>query len=127
LSPEQFLQRIRKTQPSPVYLFLGPEAYQRGLCRRALIQAALPDGDLDNGLTRLDLEETSISEVIDDARSLSLFAANRLIWVSGAETALPRRLTDTPDESSGAALLADYLQAPTPGTVLVFESSRYDF
>jgi DNA polymerase-3 subunit delta len=36
-------------------------------------------------------------------------------------------LTDTPDEASGAGLLAEYLREPTPGTVLVFESSRYDF
>jgi DNA polymerase-3 subunit delta len=127
LSPDQFLQRIRKAPPSPVYLFLGPEGYQRGLCRRALIEQAVPDGDLDSGLTRLDLENTSLAAVIDDARSLSLFAANRLIWVSSAELALPRRLTDTPDEASGASLLADYLSKPTPGTVLVFESSRYDF
>jgi len=127
LSPEQFLQRIRKSPPSAVYLFLGPEAYQRGLCRKMLLDQALPDGDLENGLTRFDLESTSLATVIDDARSLSLFASNRVIWASSAELALPRRLTDSPDEGSGAGLLADYLREPTPGTVLVFESSRYDF
>ena len=127
MSPEQFLQRIRKTALSPVYLFLGPESYQRGLCRRALIEQALPDGDVENGLMRFDLENTSLATIIDDARSLSLFATNRLIWVSSAEAALPRRIAETPDESSGAGLLADYLREPTPGTVLVFESSRYDF
>jgi len=127
LSPEQFLQRIHKTAPSSVYLLLGPEAYQRGLCRRALIEQALPDGDVENGLTRFDLENVSLAAVIDDARSLSLFAARRLIWVLSAEAALPRRLTETPDDASGAGMLADYLREPTPGTVLVFESSRYDF
>lgn len=127
MSPEQFLQRIHKTAPSSVYLLLGPEAYQRGLCRRALIEQALPDGDVENGLTRFDLENVSLAAVIDDARSLSLFAARRLIWVLSAEAALPRRLTETPDDASGAGMLADYLREPTPGTVLVFESSRYDF
>ena len=127
MSPEQFLQRIGKTAPAPVYLFLGPEAYQRGVCRKALIDRALPDGDLENGLTRTDLETTTVAEIIDDARSLSLFASNRVIWVSSAEAALPRRLTDTPAEGTGAALLADYLRQPTPGTVLVFECSRFDF
>src|SRR5262249_54024154 len=116
-----------KTALSPVYLFLGPESYQRGLCRRALIEQALPDGDVENGLTRFDLENTSLATIIDDARSLSLFATNRLIWVSSAEAALPRRISETRDESSGAGLLADYLREPTPGTVLVFESSRYHF
>ena len=127
MSPEQFLQRIRKAEPAPAYLFLGPEAYQRTLCRKALIERALPNGDVENGLTRTDLEETTIAAILDDARSLSLFATDRVIWASSAELALPKRLTDTPDEGSGAALLADYLRGPTPGTVLVFESSRFDF
>src|SRR5581483_1167036 len=82
--------------------------------------------------TQTDLENTSISEVLDDARSLSLFASDRLIWVSSAELALPRRLTSNVEDGedgdrSGGSQLADYLKEPTPGTVLVFECSRYDF
>ena len=127
MSPDQFLQRIRNSPPAPVYLFLGPEAYQRGLCRKALIERSLPDGNLENGLARLDLEDTTLATVLDDARSLSLFAANRLIWVSSAEAALPRRLTETQEDGSPAGALAEYVQDSTPGVVLVFESSRYGF
>ena len=65
--------------------------------------------------------------MLDDARSLSLFAPNRVVWVSGAETALPRGRAASDDENSAAAELAAYLKHPTPGTVLVFEASRYDF
>ena len=83
--------------------------------------------DRESGLSRHDLEETTLATVLDDARSLSLFAASRVIWVSGAETALPRGRAATDDENSAAAELADYLKHPTPGTVLVFEASRYDF
>jgi len=47
--------------------------------------------------------------------------------VSGAEGVLPRGRTATQEENTGADELAEYLHNPTPGTVLVFEASRYDF
>ena len=127
MSPEQFLQRIQKNPPAPVYLFLGPEHYQLGLCRHALIEKVLAPEDRENGLARHDLTDTTLAAVIDDARSLSLFAPNRVIWVSGAEAILPRGRAASEDNIPGAADLAAYLNDPTPGTVLVFESSRYDF
>jgi len=128
LSPEQFLQRLRKGPPAPVYLFLGPELYQLGLCRRALIEKALAPEDRENGLVRHDLESTTVAAVLDDARSLSLFAMNRVIWISGAETALPKgRAITTQDENSDGAQLTAYARDPTPGTVVVFESSRFEF
>ncbi len=132
MTPEQFLSQIRK-QPAPVYLFLGPDGYQRQICRRALTQRVLPSGDLENGLTRHDLDEVSLDEVIDDARSLSLFASERLIWVTGAEGALPRGRAAAGDDDegggkeSGAGALAAYVKDPSPGVVLVLDSSRYEF
>ena len=79
-----------------------------------------------------------LSEVLDDARSMSLFAGNRVIWVGAAEAALPRGRAAAEaeaEESEGpgggakgdAALLAAYCSDPTPGVVLVFDCSRYDF
>lgn len=131
LAPEQFLSRIGKQTPAPVYLFLGPEGYYRRQCREALIRRCLPEDARAEGLTQVDLEETSVTEVLDDARSLSLFATDRVIWVSSAELALPRRLSSSGDEEDGggkeASPLASYLKQPTPRTVIVFECSRYDF
>jgi DNA polymerase III subunit delta len=127
LSPEQFLQRIAKSPPAAVYLFLGPEVYQLGACRRALVEKVLAGEDRESGLSRHELEETTLAAILDDARSLSLFAANRVIWVSGAEAALPRGRAAGEEENAAAEDLASYLKHPTPGTVLVFEASRYDF
>jgi DNA polymerase III subunit delta len=139
MTPEQFLDRLHKQGPSPAYLFLGPEPYQRDRCRRALIDAALPEEDRESGFTRHDLDQTSLAAALDDARSLSLFASKRVIWIAGAETVLPRgrkiadAAADDGDSSAGDSRDADsgglaaYLREPTPGTVLVIESSRYDF
>jgi DNA polymerase III subunit delta len=132
VTPEQFLARIAKSPPAAAYLFLGPEGYQRRVCKDALLERVLtPEGRAD-GLTQTDLENVSISEILDDARSLSLFATERVIWVASAELALPKRLTSSTEEGgdaerSSGAQIADYLKQPTPGTVLVFECSRYDF
>ena len=132
MTPEQFLQRIEKNAPAPAYLFLGQEGYGRGLCKEALLKKALPDGQQRaEGLSQFDLENTTLAEVLDDARSLSLFATDRVIWVSSAELALPRRLSSGGDEDgregSDEGELAKYLKQPTRGTVLVLECSRYDF
>ena len=134
MTPEQFLARLEKRAPGPVYLFVGAEPYMRRMCREALLAKALPSEVRADGLTRVDLSETSINAVLDDARSLSLFTKERVLWVSSAEAVLPRRLPSTgpDDEEEGAgtsptAQLAAYLKSPTEETVLVFDCARYDF
>ncbi len=133
MTPEQFLLQISKGPLAAAYLFLGQEGYGRSLCKEALLGRVLPADARAEGLTQLDLENTELSQVLDDARSLSLFAAERVLWVGSAELALPRRLSSSSgDEESGEENTAEsqlyaYLKEPTPGTVLVLECSRYDF
>jgi DNA polymerase-3 subunit delta len=133
MSPEQFLTRLAKQPPAPVYLFLGPEGYQRRICKDVIVDKVLPGEARVEGFTQVDLEQTSLAAILDDARSLSLFASDRVIWIAGAEAALPRRLSSNEDEEEGSekvgptGLIQSYLKAPTPGTVIVFECSRYEF
>lgn len=135
MTPEQFLDRLKKQGPAPAYLFIGAEPYQRDRCRRALIDAVLPEEDRESGFTRHDLDQTTIASALDDARSLSLFASQRVIWIAGAELALPRGRKavaedfedDAPTAKSDDGGLAAYLREPTPGTTIVIEASRYDF
>ena len=125
VTPEQFLRQIAAHDLPPVILFLGPEAYHRRACREALLARALPEAERESGLTRHDLDEVSLRDVLDDAWSFSLFAPRRVIWAIGAEGALPKRLTA--EDDPGAAAIAGYLKNPTPGVTLVFEASRYGF
>jgi DNA polymerase-3 subunit delta len=130
MTPAQFLARMKKRELSPAYLFVGPEVYQRRACREALLEAALGDADRDNAVTRYDLNETELAEVIDDARSLSLFASDRVILVRNADGALPKaRTTDDSEDDSPrgqADLLAGYLRDASPGVVLAFDCERFD-
>lgn len=137
MTPDQLLRGLGKQRPEGVYLFIGPETYQRGPCRRALIEKTLAPDDREEGYVRHDLDSLSLNDVIDDARSMSLFARSRLIWVSSAELALPRgraaaAASAEEDEEAapkvrGAECLAAYCKDPTPGTVIIFDSHRWDF
>jgi DNA polymerase-3 subunit delta len=135
MTPQQFLEQIEKKQLAPAYLFLGPEMYLREQCRRALVERMLPQEDKESGFTRHDLADVPFHDVLDDARSFSLFATTRLIWVSAAEAALPRGRSAAAESEEGeeggkdapAGALEAYLANPSPGVAVVFDCSRYDF
>jgi DNA polymerase-3 subunit delta len=131
MNPAQFQARIKKGSVPPATLLLGPEAYERRRIKDALL-ASVPEGSV----AQHDLAEVTIAEILDDARALSLFASERVIWVVNAELALPRGKVAAAEEdgdgepSAGggdAAPLVAYLKDPTPGVTLIFEAIRYDF
>jgi DNA polymerase-3 subunit delta len=124
----QLIARIKKGPAPAVTLLLGPEAYERRRVKDAML-SAFPEGST----TQHDLTEISLAEALDDARSLSLFASERLIWIVNAEAALPRGKAIADEEEGGdgpvgdAAPLLAYLKNPTPGVAVVFEAIRFDF
>jgi DNA polymerase-3 subunit delta len=130
MTPAQFLARVKKAAVPPAALLLGPEAYERRRIKDALLRTVPADA-----VSQHDLADLTLSEILDDARSLSLFASERLIWVVNAELALPRARAsaeddeaDSPTAAAGdAAPLAAYLKDPTPGVTLIFEAIRHDF
>jgi DNA polymerase-3 subunit delta len=137
MTPAQFLAQVKSGRVPAVCLFLGLEAYERRRCRQAAMDSHLGGPDSEGAITQYDAGETELSEILDDARALSLFAAQRVILVTGAEAALPRSSRaaasddegddDAPASSPGAeGALAAYVKDPTPGTLLLFEATRFD-
>jgi DNA polymerase-3 subunit delta len=125
------MARVKKGATPPVVLLLGPEAYERRRIKETLSASYAADG-----VAQHDLTELSLAEVLDDARALSLFASERLIWVTNAEAVLPKgkaaAAEDEGDEggasgSGDAGPLLQYMKDPTPGVVVVFEAIRFDF
>lgn len=127
MTPQQFITQIKGPGPAPVYLFAGPEMHRRRGCRRFLIEKFLPADMREEGLTRHDMEDLSVTEVIDDASSLSLFATKRVILVTSAEAGLPKGALSDKEELPAQAALKAYVKNPTPGVVLVFDSSRITY
>jgi DNA polymerase III subunit delta len=135
MTPAQFLSRMKRGEIAPAYLFLGSEAYDRGRARDALLDAALGE-ERESGFVRHDLGEASLAAVIDDARSMNLFAARRVVAAVSAEAALPKVLSrdreGAVDDDDGAPrggedVLAAYMRDPSPGVVLLVEATRWDF
>ena len=50
MNPAEFLRKLQKSGPAPVYLFAGSESYERERCRSALLDAALPADEREQGL-----------------------------------------------------------------------------
>lgn len=140
MTPAQFLARVKKNDIPAVVLFLGQESYNRRRCREALVAACAIESE------QFDMAESSLAAMIDDARAMSLFASERLMFARAAETAMPRssRAAATAGEDDGdgdddapvtrskgatgeEALLEAYVKSPTPGVTLVFEATRWDF
>ena len=136
MSPAQFLARVKKSDIPPVILFLGQESYNRRRCREALLAARAVEAE------QFDMAESSLAAIIDDARAMSLFASERLMYAVRAETAMPRTSraaavsdddeddnSDSPSRSAPGdeSLLAAYVRDPTPGVTVVFEATRWDF
>jgi DNA polymerase-3 subunit delta len=134
MTPAQFLASLKRNEVPPVTLFLGQEGYNRRRCRSALIASSTIQPEY------LDAAETSLAAIVDDARALSLFASERLIFVVNAEALMPRssRAAASDDDDEGepagsnsaagsSAALETYVKSPTPGVTLVFEATRWDF
>jgi DNA polymerase III subunit delta len=125
MKPKALLTQLDKTRPAAGYLFLGNELFYRDRCRQALIRAALGEAsDNSDALIEFDLKEQPFEKLLDEARTFSLFASQRLIIGSNAEAALPRRVTTRGDSPEGAALAA-YFKDPTPGVTILLECRRY--
>ncbi|MBK9171158.1 MAG: DNA polymerase III subunit delta [Bryobacterales bacterium] len=127
MTPDQFLSALTRQGPPPVCLFLGPEAYHRDRCRGALVSASLPEEDREEGLSRHDLNESDLAALLDDARSLSLFASRRLLVAANAEGVLPHARAADQENKAAAAGLAAYLRDPVPGVTILFEATAFDF
>lgn len=129
MTPKQFLDNLGKGEAQPIYLFLGSELFFRDRCRRALTSAVLGQLDTEAGnyedLTEVDLRDQNLTTLIDEARTMSLFASARLLIGSRSEALIPRTISTKTVESF--EVLRDYAEAPTPGTVLLFEAIDVDF
>ncbi len=78
MTPAQFLGRVKRNEVPAVMLFLGQESYNRKRCREALVAASTVAPET------FDAGQTSLAAIIDDARAMSLFASERLLFVGNA-------------------------------------------
>lgn len=122
LKPKAFTKSIEGGKTEAGYLFLGNEMFFRDRCRQALRKAVI--GEDPEGFVEVDLKKESLARLWDETRSLSLFAASRLIIGCNAEAAVPNARSQAADEAREE--MKRYFADPTPGVVVVFECTRFD-
>jgi len=117
----EFLGRLPKDEPAPLYVLVGADAYLRQICLQALVQRVVPEKAFrDFNYSEHDVARETLRRVLDVARELPLPteqpAARRLVIAQNFE-----KLSEAEVE-----LLKDYVRQPTPTTTLVFCADTLD-
>lgn len=110
MTPEQFRKAIARG-PAPVYFFSGPEA---GIKRAAIdaLVALVPEGLRAFNVQVFHAFEDEVADVLTAARTQPFMGSRRVVVLRDVEKT---RL----DQAGRGELLAEYLAAPEPSTVLV--------
>lgn len=125
LKPGNLILSLRKgAKPAPGYLLLGAEPFYRGRCHEALRDTLLGKDPDPTAVAEVDLAGRSLTALIDEAQTMSLFCSERLIIGRNAESALPRSNSRAADEQM--KVLSRYFEDPVPGTVVVLEAVRFE-
>lgn len=117
---ERFAAEIEaaRSQPSrlrPGYVFLGNETFLYERCRRAVIDAFVPEALRDFCLSDLDLAETGVFEALDRARTPSLMAPFQVLFLRNLKVLYGRGA-----KKEEFAAIQEYFRSPNPQALLIF-------
>lgn len=114
-SSERFLAELAGDRLRPGYVFVGDEAFHYERCRRALLEKFIPAELGDFCLHDLDLAETSIFGVLNEAQTPSLMAPFQLFFVRGLKALYGRGA-----KREEFAAINAYFRSPNPQALIVF-------
>lgn len=110
------MQELNKNKISPIYTLLGSETYLRNQFIDKLISNL---GDIDsNDISRLDMNEITIDDVLDEADTFSFFSEYRVLFVTNVEflsASGNQKLTDSQQKR-----LISYLKNPNQASIILF-------
>ena len=112
---DRFLSELESRKLKPAYVFVGDEAFFRKRCRDAILEHLVAPDSRDFSVFEFDLGETSLSEVLDRARTPSLMAPFQVFFVRGVKSLFGR---GSNEEKIGA--IEQYCKNPNPDALLIF-------
>jgi DNA polymerase III subunit delta len=112
---DRFLSQLESRELGPAYVLVGDEAFFRKRCRDAILEHLVSPESRDFSVFEFDLSETSLSEVLDRARTPSLMAPFQVFFVRGVKSLFGR---GSNDEKISA--IEEYCKNPNPKALLVF-------
>lgn len=114
-STDRFLAEVRSNKLRAGYVLIGDEIFLYERCRRALLQAFVPDDLRDFCLSDIDLAETSIFEALDRAQTPSLMAPFQVLFIRNLKQLYTRGA-----KKEEFAAIDNYFRSPNPQAVLLF-------
>ena len=117
LNPEQVLNRLKKGETGPVYLFYGEEVFRLEKLLDSFRETCLDEAARDFNLRIFDGDIASPADILDDARSFPFMSSSRLIIVRRVEKF----------SASDLESFLPYLENPVDTTCLIFVSLKTDF
>jgi DNA polymerase III subunit delta len=112
---DRFLSELESRKLKAAYVFVGDEAFFRKRCRDAVLEHLVAPDSRDFSVFEFDLSETSLTEVLDRARTPSLMAPFQVFFVRGVKTLFGRGSND-----EKMAAIEEYCGNPNPDALLVF-------
>ena len=112
---ERFVAEAASGKLRAGYVLAGDETFLYERCRRALIEAVVPEGMRDFCLSELDLAEVSIFDILDRAQSPSLMSPAQLVFVRGLKALYGRGA-----KKEEFAAIDGYFRSPNLQAVIVF-------
>jgi len=112
----EFMRQIKNNSPAGVYLIDGFQDYLSDKVKNSFIKL-IPEDERSMNLSVFDMEETSLSNAIEDAVSMPFFGDKRLVMINH-----PYFLTGSKKKSKidhDVDELIEYLQHPQESTIMV--------
>jgi len=114
-STDRFLAEIKSPQLRPGYVLAGDEAFLYQRCRAGILAVLAPPGQRDFCLHDLDLAETPIFDILDQAQTPSLMAPFQVFFVRNLKLLYARGSKKAEFEAIDA-----YFRRANPQAVLIF-------
>src|SRR5260370_15027688 len=114
---DRFLSELESRKLKPAYVLVGDEALFRKRCRDAILEHLVAPDLRDFGMFEFDLSETSLTEILDRARTPSLMAPFQVFFVRGVKTLFGRGSSSNSEKIG--AIEAD-CKNPNPAALLAF-------
>ena len=137
-STDRFIAEVKENRLRPGYVLVGDDVFLYERCRRAVLEALVPQEMRDFCLSDLDLTETSIFESLDRAQTPSLMAPFQVLFLRNLKTLYTRGAKKeefaaldayfrSPNPQALLILVADHLRIPSdPRRMDMDDRNRYD-
>src|SRR5215813_9834056 len=112
---ERFISEIAGRKMRPAYVLIGDEVFFRDRCRAAVLQHLVQPEVRDFSVNDLDLADTSITEILDRARTPSLMAPFQVFFIRNVKLLYGRGSHQAEFDAIEA-----YCEDPNPAALLIF-------